>query len=626
MDFKPILKKALNGGMAVSMLCMTFTPLSKMQLEPFNVYAAVREIYEFQQVKQYNNNFTDVGTSDWFYNSVAEAYKYDLVNGKSATKFDPKGNVTIAEVITMADKLHSYASSGTLSPSIQMEAEPWYTLFVRYAETKQIISTGEFSGEYDRPATREELAHIFAHAIPDNGYQQINVVTTLPDIDSSNKYYNDVIKLYNAGIISGNDYRGTFTPKANITRAEAAAIASRLALPSTRVQLTFCQSIALPPEDNSFGELKKIGTEVISREERDKQRAEEQKQQQTTTTANATTTTNTNKSSSSSSSNNDSRYNYNYTWDYETNSPVDPDEARRLQREHGYNNTTNEDNKKENTSSNSNKSSKEDKKETPSKDERDDRDSSNKSSKYETDSRGYLTFDSFIDAVGYTQAEIDRMGSNEIRDYYENDYLRCMRALSNNYSKNESSYEFRGKTYYDYYDFVYAVSIDFCNDGDVFERDGKIYFDYDEYSDARTEAIKEEEQWEIEHYAEGTLELVNEAREEEGLPALTLDPDLVEAAEIRAKELTEYYSHTRPDGRRSHSVLDDLGIPSVTGGENIAKGNSTSIEIKTWLSSSGHRKQIMGENHETYGAAIIRSESGATYCVQIFNRETPFDD
>ena len=121
MKFKPILKKAINGGMAVSMLCMTFTPLSKMQLEPFDVYAAVREIHQFQQVKQYNNNFADVGTSDWFYNSVAEAYKYDLVNGKSATKFDPKGNVTIAEVITMADKLHSYSTSGSLSPSIQME-------------------------------------------------------------------------------------------------------------------------------------------------------------------------------------------------------------------------------------------------------------------------------------------------------------------------------------------------------------------------------------------------------------------------------------------------------------------------------------------------------------------------
>lgn len=547
MDFKPILKKAINGGMVASMLCMTFTPLSKMQLEPFDVYAAVREIHQFQQVKQYNNNFSDVGTSDWFYNSVAEAYKYDLVNGKSATKFDPKGNVTIAEVITMADKLHSYSTFGNLSPSIQMEAEPWYTLFVRYAETQQIIPTGEFSGEYDRPATREELAHIFAHAIPDNGYQQINVVTKLPDIDSSNKYYNDVIKLYNAGIISGNDYRGTFTPKANITRAEAAAIASRLALPSTRVQLTFCQSIALPPEDNSFGELKKIGTEVISREERDKQRAEEQKQQQTTTTANATTTTNTNKSS-----NNDSRYNYNYTWDYETNSPVDPDEVRRLQREHGYNNTTatNDDDRKENTSSNksSSKEDREDKKETSSKEDRNDRDSSNKSS-----------------------------------------------------SKEE-------------------------RDEDIYwEYNGKIYYSEEEWREAErkageeaTEKAREEEQWEIEHYTEGTLELVNEARAEEGLPALTLDPDLVEAAEIRAKELTEYYSHTRPDGSRSQTAIKECGGIYFFNGENIAKGGAITSNIQVWMSSSGHKAQILGEQFECYGAAAYRDENGSTFFVQVF--------
>lgn len=539
MKFKPILKKAINGGMVASMICMTFTPLSKMQLEPFDVYAAVREIHQFQQVKQYNNNFSDVGTSDWFYNSVAEAYKYDLVNGKSATKFDPKGNVTIAEVITMADKLHSYSTSGSLSPSIQMEAEPWYTLFVRYAETMQIISTGEFSGEYDRPATREELAHIFAHAIPDNGYQQINVVTKLPDIDSSNKYYNDVIKLYNSGIISGNDYRGTFTPKSNITRAEAAAIASRLALPSTRIQLTFCQSIALPSEDNSFGELKKIGTEVISREERDRQRAEEQKQKETTTTANATTTTtntNTNSSSSSSSSNKSSsssssyggtngRYNYNYTWDYETNSPVEDDEVRRLQREHGYNTTTNEDDYKESTSSNSNKSS--------SKEERDE-------------------------------------------DIY-------------------------------------------------WEFDGKIYYSEEEWKaaaeaalDKSTEKAKEEDAYNISHFAEGTLELVNEARAEEGLPALTLDPDLVAIAEIRAKDLCEYFSHNRPDGSDGTDLIDDQGCDYFFTGENISWGTSTSINIQDWLNSSGHRKAIMGEKFQYYGAAIIRSETGKTYAVQVF--------
>ncbi len=500
-----------------------------------------------------------------------------------------------------------------------MEAEPWYTLFVRYAETKQIISTGEFSGEYDRPATREELAHIFAHAIPDNGYQQINVVTKLPDIDSSNKYYNDVIKLYNAVIISGNDYRGTFTPKANITRAEAAAIASRLALPSTRVQLTFCQSIALPPEDNSFGELKKIGTEVISREERDKQRAEEQEQKQTTTTANATTTTtNTNKSSSSSSSygGTNGRYNYNYTWDYETNSPVDPDEARRLQREHGYNNTTtNEDNRedrKENTSSNKT-SSKEDR------EDRNDRDSSNKSSKYETDSRGYLTFDGYVASQGYTQADIDRIERNGdgIRAEY-NEYLKFMETVTSNFPEGKSSYSCFGKTYSDYYDFLYEISIRYGNTDGAWEYNGKIYFDYNEYTDAMSDKMQKEEQWEIEHYAEGTLELVNEARAEEGLPPLTLDPDLVEAAEIRAKELSEYFSHTRPDGSQAYDVIKSCGGIYFYDGENIASGGAISSTIQGWMSSSGHRKTIMGSEYQYYGAAAYRDESGSTFFVQLF--------
>lgn len=555
MKFEPIFKKIANAGMVASMVCMTFTPLSKMQLEPFDVYAAVREIHEFQQVKQYNNNFSDVGTSDWFYNSVAEAYKYDLVNGKSATKFDPKGNVTIAEVITMADKLHSYSTSGSLSPSIQMEAEPWYTLFVRYAETMQIISTGEFSGEYDRPATREELAHIFAHAIPDNGYQQINVVTTLPDIDSSNRYYNDVIKLYNSGIISGNDYRGTFTPKANITRAEAAAIASRLALPSTRIQLTFCKSIALPSEDNSFGELKKIGTQVISREERDRQRAEEQKQkekeqqaqkekekeQQAQKEKEKEKEKSSNKSSSSSSSygGTNGRYNYNYTWDYETNSPVEDDEVRRLQREHGYNsNTTTDEDERE------------------ARDDRKENTSSNKTS------------------------------SNKERD-----------------------------------DDIY------------WEFDGKIYYSEEEWKaaaeaalDKSTKEIAEEEQWNIEHYAEETLKLVNEARAEEGLPALTLDPDLVDIAEIRAKDLSEYFSHNRPDGSEGTDLIDDFGIPSTTNGENIASGGAVVPTIKGWMSSSGHRAAILGKRFQTYGAAVYVDEDGSTFFVQIFNRETPFDD
>ena len=133
-----------------------------------------------------------------------------------------------------------------------------------------------------------------------------------------------------------------------------------------------------------------------------------------------------------------------------------------------------------------------------------------------------------------------------------------------------------------------------------------------------TEKAREEEQWEIEHYAEGTLELVNEARVEEGLPALTLDPDLVEAAEIRARELSEYFSHTRPDGSQAYDVIKACGGIYFYDGENIAKGGAISSTIQGWMSSSGHRETIMGKKYQYYGAAAYRDENGSTFFVQLF--------
>jgi len=40
--------------------------------------------------------------------------------------------------------------------------------------------------------------------------------------------------LYKAGVVAGSDSIGTFNPGANITRAEAAAIISRVILKDTR--------------------------------------------------------------------------------------------------------------------------------------------------------------------------------------------------------------------------------------------------------------------------------------------------------------------------------------------------------------------------------------------------------
>lgn len=107
--------------------------------------------------------------------------------------------------------------------------------------------------------------------------------------------------------------------------------------------------------------------------------------------------------------------------------------------------------------------------------------------------------------------------------------------------------------------------------------------------------------------------LVNEAREAEGLAPLILDDKLCEAAQIRAKELNELYSHTRPDGRDADSVLDDNNISWVSMGENIAGVNMTEDLMPGWMSSDGHRRNILNPKATEVGIAKYNN-----YWVQLF--------
>ena len=51
--------------------------------------------------------FTDVPADAWFAPNVQAAYELDLMTGSSATTFNPNGNLTIAEALVLACRLHS---------------------------------------------------------------------------------------------------------------------------------------------------------------------------------------------------------------------------------------------------------------------------------------------------------------------------------------------------------------------------------------------------------------------------------------------------------------------------------------------------------------------------------------
>ena len=61
----------------------------------------------FEKVNTYVSNFSDVADTAWYAENVKTAYELGFMNGKSEGKFDPNGNVTVAEGITMAARLHA---------------------------------------------------------------------------------------------------------------------------------------------------------------------------------------------------------------------------------------------------------------------------------------------------------------------------------------------------------------------------------------------------------------------------------------------------------------------------------------------------------------------------------------
>lgn len=107
---------------------------------------------------------------------------------------------------------------------------------------------------------------------------------------------------------------------------------------------------------------------------------------------------------------------------------------------------------------------------------------------------------------------------------------------------------------------------------------------------------------------------VNRDRAAYGLSAVSADEKLTEAACIRAKEIVQKFSHTRPDGSSWSSVY------SGAYAENIARGYDTAYKCEAaFLSSEGHRENILRAGYSKIGVCALRV-NGVTYWVQLFGR------
>ena len=173
------------------------------------------------------------------------------------------------------------------------------------------------------------------------------------------------------------------------------------------------------------------------------------------------------------------------------------------------------------------------------------------------------------------------------------------------------AYTIDGYTYFKLRDLVGALGFDV-----VWDAAAKVI----SVSEKGTEAPAAEETPVVEETPESVeeqvLELVNEARAQEGLPTLKMDEKVMEAAAVRAEEMLELYDHSRPDGRSCFTALKEAGANYRAAGENIAYGYPTAEDVmEGWMNSKGHRENILNRDFDKIG---IGYQPDGNYWVQMF--------
>ena len=179
--------------------------------------------------------FSDVSEDAWYYADVLEAYESGLIDGKSASSFAPDDPLKRSEVVKLAACMYQTVTEGEIT--LGNGEGIWYEPYVDYAFDVGILTE---SMDFDEAATRGETMELFSRAIPN--LEAINDVPedAVTDVPQNHPHHDAVYKMLRAGIVQGVDETThVCAPDTNITRAEIAAILTRMMHPESRISFVW---------------------------------------------------------------------------------------------------------------------------------------------------------------------------------------------------------------------------------------------------------------------------------------------------------------------------------------------------------------------------------------------------
>lgn len=177
--------------------------------------------------------FTDVAEDAWYHDYVYDLVYRGVVNGMTATTYEPEGKLTRAQFVKLlacsladAETLKTYEGKHPFKDS----EGHWAEAYIAWAKDKGIVE-GVSATEFDpeAPITREQMATIFGRYALKQGIvlpKDAAPAQSFPDADKISEYAREFVELMRiAGILNGYE-DGTFRPQNTATRAEAAKLFS----------------------------------------------------------------------------------------------------------------------------------------------------------------------------------------------------------------------------------------------------------------------------------------------------------------------------------------------------------------------------------------------------------------
>lgn len=171
-------------------------------------------------------DFADLPVRSWYKDAVSYALENGLMNGVARREFDPEGELTRAMFVTILYRAEgSPDMTGKTAAFTDVPAGQWYSDAVVWATENRIVNgTSATTYEPDAPITREQIATIlFRYS---KAAKSDKTIASFPDAGTVSGYaYDAMCWAVSEGIINGSD--GKLVPQDNATRVQIAAILMR---------------------------------------------------------------------------------------------------------------------------------------------------------------------------------------------------------------------------------------------------------------------------------------------------------------------------------------------------------------------------------------------------------------